>query len=90
MKKTDLEKNKAVKLISQLKHSGPPERYAVGSAPATLDRREQRKVDQAAGLVSFPIKLKQPLIDILRAQAQEQQKSVNDIVGELLEKALKG
>lgn len=89
MKKTDLEKNKAVKLISQLKHSSTPDRFGAVSA-ALPDRREQRKLDQAAGLVSFPIKLKQSVIDAVRARATEQGVSAQDVVGELLEKALKG
>ncbi len=90
MKKFDLEKNKAVKLISQLKHSSTPDRFGTVSSAAPLDRREQRKQDQAAGLVSFPIKLKQSVIEAVRARAAEQGVSAQDVVGELLEKALKG
>lgn len=88
MKKTDLEKNKAVKLISQLKQSSTPDRFGAVSAPPP-DRREQRKLDQAAGLVSFPVKLKQSVIDAVRARATEQGVSTQDVVGDLLEKALK-
>lgn len=89
MKKTDLEKNKALKLMGDLKYSRTPGRFAQdsGSLP---DRREQRKLDQAAGLVSFPIKLKQPLIDALRTRAEEKAVNVNDLINDLLEGALKG
>jgi len=86
MKKTDLEKNKALKLMGQLKAATPPGRYA--GAAAMPDRREQRRLDQAAGLVSFPIKLRQPLIDALRAKALAEEMTVNELVNTLLDKAL--
>ena len=88
MKKTDLEKNKALKLMGRLNAATPPGRYA-GTTPVT-DRREQRRLDQAAGLVSFPVKLRQPLIDALRAKADADAVSVNDLINTLLADALKG
>lgn len=90
MKKTDLEKSKALKLMGKLKQSPPPDRFAVASANPALDRREQRKQDQAAGLVSFPIKLTQATIDRLRALSVEREQNINQVVAELLEKALAG
>jgi hypothetical protein len=87
MKKTDLEKNKALKLMGKLNAAVPPGRYA-GAAPVP-DRREQRRLDQAAGLVPFPVKLKQPLIDALRARADADGVGVNDLVNTLLAAALK-
>lgn len=87
MKKTDLEKQKALKLMGKLHAATPPSRYA-GAAPA-VDRREQRRLDQAAGLVSFPIKLRQPLISALNAKAQTDGVSVNELVNTLLTEALK-
>jgi hypothetical protein len=86
MKKTDLEKNKALKLMGQLKTAGTPDRF--GAAGLSVDRREQRKLDQAAGLVAFPVKLTQPVIDAVRKQALIEEKSTNEIVNELLSKAL--
>jgi hypothetical protein len=88
MKKTDLEKNKALKLMGKLNAATPPGRFA-GTAPVP-DRREQRRLDQAAGLVSFPVKLRQPLIDALRAKADADGVSVNDLINTLLDDALKG
>ena len=52
------------------------------------DRREQRKLDQAAGLVPFPLKLSQAQADQLRAAAAERGLSTNDIIAEALQKAL--
>jgi hypothetical protein len=53
------------------------------------DRREQRRLDQAAGLVAFPVKLRQPLIDALRARADADGVPVNELVNVLLEAALR-
>lgn len=90
MKKTDLEKNKALKIVEKMKKSGTPNRFSTDSANGMVDRREQRKLDQAQGLISFPVKIKQTLVDEIRAQAAAQNTNVNEIVGALLEKALKG
>ncbi|HEY9281218.1 MAG TPA: hypothetical protein VIP51_14185 [Eoetvoesiella sp.] len=89
MKKTDLEKNKALKTVGKMKQEGIPNRFAGGSASGLVDRREQRKLDQAQGLISFPIKLKQTVAEEIRARAAAQNISINEIVGDLLEKALK-
>jgi len=87
MKRTDLEKHKALKIMGKLNAALPPGRYAGAAVP---DRREQRRLDQAAGLVSFPIKLQQPVIDALRAKAEEDGVNINDLVNSLLAEALKG
>lgn len=88
MKKTDLEKAKALKTVGKMKLEGIPGRFGP-SAGASLDRRAQRKQDQAQGLVSFPVKLKQEVISAIRDRATQQQVSTNDIIGQLLEDALK-
>ena len=58
MNKFDLQKNQALKLAGQLKQSGTPDRF--GTASQLPDRREQRKLDQAAGLVPFPLAVPSP------------------------------
>ena len=88
MKKTDLEKQKALKLMGKVNAGAPLSRYASGAAP-TVDRREQRRLDQAAGLVSFPVKLHQSLISDLNEKAQKDGISVNELMNTLLSKALK-
>ena len=85
MKRTDLEKNKAHKLDSRLKLAGTPVRFAGGSM---LDRKEQRKLDQAKGLIPFAVKLDAQLAEEVRAQAVARQMDLNDLVGELLRKGL--
>ncbi|CUJ57174.1 ribbon-helix-helix protein, CopG family [Achromobacter xylosoxidans] len=86
MNKFDLQKNQALKLAGQLKQAGTPDRF--GAASQVPDRREQRKLDQAAGLVPFPLKLSQAQADKLRAAAAERGLSTNDIIAEALQKAL--
>ena len=86
MKKTDLEKNKALKLMQATNKSGP-DRFGKGSAPA-LDRREQRKLDQAQGLVPFACKLNAELVEKLKARAEGHPGGVNGLLTELLEAGL--
>lgn len=89
MKRTDLEKNKALKLTERMKKGGATGKFSGAGALEASDRRQQRRLDQEKGLVSFPIKLTQPLIDQIRAQAQTQDTDVNEIMAQLLQKALK-
>lgn len=85
MKRTDLEKNMAHKLDSRLKLAGTPTRFAGG---AVLDRKEQRKLDQAKGLIPFAVKLDAQLAEEIRAQADARQMGLNELVSELLRKGL--
>jgi hypothetical protein len=85
MKKVQLEKLKAARIESGMRR----ERGLIPAVEAApLDRREQRKRDQAAGLVPFAVKLQGDLVKRLHALAQERNASLNEVVAELLEKAL--
>lgn len=86
MKKTDLEKNKALKLIHDMKRATLPTQ--AGDKP--IDRREQRRLDQAQGLVPFAVKLNGELVKALHAEAEARQVPLQTLVGELLEQGLKG
>lgn len=88
MNKFDLEKNKAKKLMGKTNAPVPGGRSA--GAVTAPDRREQRRLDQAAGLVSFPVKLRQPVIDALRARAEAEGVSMQDLINTLLADALGG
>lgn len=87
MKKTDLEKNKALKLMHSMNQAGA-DRFGKGSAPATLDRRERRKLDQAQGLVPFACKLNAELVARLKTQAQDHPDGLTGLLTELLEAGL--
>jgi len=85
MKKTGLAKGEAKKLMGGLKTENA---NFGGSAPAPVDRKEQRKRDQALGLVPFAVKLNGDLVAQLHAQAKERNVEMNELVGQLLAKAL--
>lgn len=89
MKKTDLYKNQGLKINSQMKQTGIPDRFG-GAASAIPDRREQRKIDQAQGLVPFAVKLNSELVQQIQALAQTRQMGLNEVVAELLKKGLAG
>ena len=88
MKKTDLEKNKGMKILGQMKQSGTPGHFGKGAA-VVLDKREQRKIDQAKGLLPFAVKLDGELVKRIQALAQERKLGMNELVDELLNKGLK-
>lgn len=89
MKITDLYKNEGSKINTRMKKAGVPGRFG-DQAGAVPDRREQRKLDQAAGLVPFALKLNGELVKEIQALAQARQMGLNELVSEILQKGLKG
>ena len=85
MKKTGLAKGEAKKLMGGLKNENAT--FGAGAA-APVDRKEQRKRDQALGLVPFAVKLNGDLVAQLQAQAKQRDGDMNALVAELLTKAL--
>lgn len=83
----ELQKLNAMKLVNRMKNAGAPGRP--GATVKPVDRREQRRLDQAAGLVPFAVKLKGELISQIHALAADRKTGVNETVAELLQKALK-
>jgi hypothetical protein len=88
LKKADLEKTKGKKIDRQMNQSPTPGRFGQGAA-AVLDRREQRRRDQALGLVPFAIKLDGDLVKQLHTLARERGTGLNELTAELLKKGLK-
>lgn len=86
MKKTALAKSDAKKLMSNMANSGATEFGKAAAAP--IDKREQRKRDQALGLVPFAVKLNSDLVQQLHSTAKERGLDMNALVAELLAKAL--
>jgi hypothetical protein len=87
VKKTDLEKHKGLKISSSVNRFGTPGRFG-RDANVPLERREQRKLDQALGLVPFAVKLNSDLVKQVQALAQERKAGLNEVVTELLKKGL--
>jgi hypothetical protein len=87
MKRTDLAKNKFLKVNGRIHQAPTPGRFADQSA-ALPDRREQRRLDQAAGLVPFAVKLNGELVQEIKALAETRQLGLNEVVSELLRRGL--
>ena len=86
MKKTGMAKSDAKKLMGKMVAPGAA---GFGNADnAAVDRREQRKRDQALGLVPFAVKLNGDLVQQVQALAKERGVELNELVAELLAKAL--
>ena len=86
LKRTDLAKNLNLKIQGQMQHAAVPSRFA--EAAALPDRREQRKLDQAAGLVPFAVKLNKELVARLGEVAAARQVTLNALVDEVLRAGL--
>jgi hypothetical protein len=87
VKRTELAKLKGKKVDIRMNQAGTPGRFGKAAAEVP-DRREQRKRDQALGLVPFAVKLDGELVQRLHALAQQRETGLNELVGELLTKGL--
>jgi len=87
VKRTELEKLKAVALDERMKRAGTPERFGMQAGEAR-SRREQRELDRAQGLVPFAVKLDGELVKRLQALAQERNLPLGELTSELLRKGL--
>ena len=87
MKKTDLVKNLGLKIKGKMQAAGVPGRFAEGAAQLP-DRREQRKLDQAAGLVPFAVKLHHDLVKQLHDLAQAQGEPLHTLTERLVRAGL--
>lgn len=85
-KRTDLAKSLNRKIQGQMQHAAIPGRFAQGAA--VPDRREQRKLDQAAGLVPFAVKLNKDLVVRLGELAAAREVTIHALVDEALRAGL--
>ena len=86
-KKTDLVKNLGLKISEKMKKAGVPERFGVAST-ALPDRREQRRLDQLAGLIPFATKLNADLVKQLQDRAVQEGVTLNEWVDRLIRAGL--
>ncbi|MES2072715.1 MAG: hypothetical protein V4488_20310 [Pseudomonadota bacterium] len=86
MKKTGMAKSDAKKLMGKMVAPGATGFGNTGNA--TVDKREQRKRDQALGLVPFAVKLNDELVKRLHALAAERGLDLNETVADVLAKGL--
>ena len=87
MKLSDLHKNQGRKIEGEARRGGVSDRYGKGSAEV-VDRKEQRKLDAAAGLVPFACKLHGDLVKELHARAASSGTGLNETVADLIAKGL--
>lgn len=87
MKKTDIEKNKAAKLRGGVQSGAIASRFGA-AVPVAPDRREQRRQDQAAGLVPFACKLTDELVQQLRTLAEQEDGNLTAVTERLLRAGL--
>ena len=85
MKKTDLAKSDAKKLMNNM--SAKNATFGAAKA-APLDRREQRERERALGLVPFAVKLNGDLVQQLHQLSKERDIELNQLVAELLQQGL--
>lgn len=86
MKKTDMAKSDAKKLMSQTGAKGAS--FGAAAKEAVPDRREQRERERALGLVPFAVKLNGDLVQQLQKLSKERGVELNQLVAELLQKGL--
>ncbi|MBB3224432.1 hypothetical protein [Pseudoduganella umbonata] len=86
MKKTALAKSDAKKLMGKMTAPGAAG-FGTAATPI-VDKREQRKRDQALGLVPFAVKLNSELVKQLQALATETGQDLNATVADVLAKGL--
>jgi hypothetical protein len=89
MKKSDLDRNEGLKITGQMKQAGTPDRFG-SAANMGVSRRDQRKLDQAQGLIPFAVKLDGELVKQIHALAQANGTDINETVAALISKGLAG
>lgn len=86
MKKTGMAKSDAKKLMGKMVAPGAA---GFGNADNTVvDKREQRRRDQALGLVPFAVKLNSELVAQLQALARDSGKDLNETVADVIQRGL--
>ncbi|KFI08577.1 hypothetical protein [Massilia sp. BSC265] len=88
MKKTDLAKSDAKKLMNQMSVKGAAFGAAASAKAPAPDRREQRERERALGLVPFAVKLNGDLVKQLQDLSKERGVELNGLVAELLQKGM--
>lgn len=88
MKKTGMAKSDAKKLMGKMVAPGAAGFGNTGAAGEVVDKREQRRRDQALGLVPFAVKLNSGLVAQLQALAKDGGKDLNEVVADVVTRGL--
>lgn len=87
MKRTDLEKNRGLKINARMGAAGTPGRFAAEALDAA-GKRAQRQQERALGLVPFACKLPAELAGQLQARGSSHAGGINALMAELIAQAL--
>lgn len=87
MKKSGMAKSDAKKLMGKM--IAPGATVFGGDNAVAIDRREQRKRDQALGLIPFAVKLNSDLVQQLQALAKARGVDLNEVTADVLTQGLK-
>ncbi len=86
MKKTGMAKSDAKKLMGKM--AAPGAAGFGNTDTVVVDKREQRRRDQALGLVPFAVKLNSELVAQLQALAKDGGKDLNEVVADVIKRGL--
>jgi hypothetical protein len=86
MKRTDLDKQLGKQINNRIRNAGSVSPFK--RTESVIDKKEQRRKDQALGLVPFAVKLNENLIGQINVIAAERKIGINELVAELLIKGL--
>ncbi len=86
MKKTGMAKSDAKKLMGKM--AAPGAAGFGNTESVAIDKREQRRRDQALGLVPFAVKLNSELVAQLQALAKDSAKDLNEVVADVVKRGL--
>lgn len=89
MKRTDLEKSIGSKITGKIQSKSESGPFNKGTAKP-VDKREQRKLYQAMGLVPFAVKISIELVQRIQEIAEEEKTGINEVVADLLKKGIEG
>jgi hypothetical protein len=88
MKKADFDKSAMLSAAGQMKFEGRTDKF--GKGISISNRKDQRKLDQAAGLVPFACKLPIEMVKMLGDEAIAKNLGMNELVATLLKKGIAG
>jgi hypothetical protein len=87
MKRTDLEKLRGHKINNQIQKGNAAGPFK-DTTSLVIDKREQRRLDKAKGLIPFAVKLNEDLVSQIETMAKERNVHINDLVAELLNRGM--
>jgi hypothetical protein len=86
VKKTDLAKQLGKKINNRVSGAGAVSPFK--NTEPVIDKKEQRRRDQALGLIPFAVKLHEDLVAQMHKIASERKIGINELAAELIKKGI--